>query len=136
MKSARKESYCAVNLHNSEQSLQNSLCFWCTLMGHLQQSASYGSEFTEPSCFAVHSRVVVNSVLILQYLAGDILSSNISIYYVNSPKPALLLPSHMKECPTLHEKAANREVHPVERFSSYYPAHNLVLFPQTFHLST
>lgn len=82
-------------------------------MGHLQPNAYYGSEFTEPSCFAVHSRVVVNSLLILQHLAGDILSASISIYHVHSPKPTPLLPSHMKECPILHERAINREVHPV-----------------------
>lgn len=83
-------------------------------MGHLQQSAYCGSEFTEPSCFAVHSRVVVNSLLILQHLAGDILSTSISIYHVYSPKPAPLLPRHVKECPILHERATNRGS------SSYY----------------
>lgn len=45
--------------------------------------------------------------------AGDILSSSISIYHVHSPTPAPLLPSYMKECPILHERATNREIHPV-----------------------
>lgn len=82
-------------------------------MGHLQQSACYGSEVTEPSCFAAHSRVAVNSLLILQHLAGDILSSSISIYHVHSPKPAPLLLSHVKELSILYERATSRAVPPV-----------------------
>lgn len=111
--SSRKESYHGVNLHSCEQSWQNFLYFWCTSMGHLQQSAYYSFELTEPSCFAVHPRVVVNSLLILQHLGGDILSSSISIYHVHSPKPVPLLPSPMKECPIPHERATNREIYPV-----------------------
>lgn len=75
------------------------------------------------SCFAVHSRLDVNSLLVLQHLAGDILSSSISTYHVHSPRPVPLLPSHMKECPILHERANNREFHlfiTLPTFCSYF----------------
>ena len=113
--SVRKESNHAANL----QSSQNALYFTVDLV-HIcrtstgnsgTESAYYGSEVTGPSCFAVHSRVDVNTLLIFQHLAGDILSSSISTYHVSSPKPDPLRPSHMKQCPILHERATYRKVH-------------------------
>lgn len=100
----RKESNHTVNLQNSGQSLQNSLYFTADLV-HIYrtstrnsgiESAYYGSEVTGPSFFSVHSKVDVNTLLILQHLTGDILSSSISTYHVSSPKPGPLLPSHVK----------------------------------------
>lgn len=62
----------------------------------------------------------------------DIMSSSSSIYHVHSPKPAPLLPSYMKECPILHGRATNREVHSVITLPtlwSYFLRHS------TCHLS-
>lgn len=106
-------------MQNSKQSLQNSLSFTADLVYIYRtstgnsgtESACYGCKVTGLSCFAVPFRVDVNSLLILQYLTGDILSSNTSAYHVSSPKSDPQLPSHMKQCPILHERATYRKVH-------------------------